>query len=233
MIKEMKFHNPLPNKKIFNSNNPPSLEKSTISTGYATAREDPIVDSLKYFVQNSPSVKTVSFEEKKNEYKNLRERGRGFGTGTGSLDETKYDSNAFTTINADRFKSATFYNFGKPYQVHSNSTHFINFSILVKRMENLIEDFQLNVFDKMRRETKQNIKLKEELSSNVDLLTNKYKYVTKQLNDCSGSNLTTLQDCTKLEFLNERIGIENNHMKKEIPLIKNRISQVRIFLNTF
>lgn len=99
--------------------------------------------------------------------------------------------------------------------------------ILVDQMEGLIEDLKFNGFGKIRKHTEDGGKYKKDLENNISRLTNKLNIVTNELNSYQKFNTITYNDNTKLEYLGERVKREVDYMRKEIPLLKEKISEVK------
>lgn len=103
---------------------------------------------------------------------------------------------------------------------------YIFFINLVSRIGSLIEELRLNVYEKVLREKESKLNLRTILENNVKSLEQKLKLTKEESNNYHINNIMTINSTSKIEYFNERIKREVYYMNKEIPLLKENISEV-------
>ena len=94
-------------------------------------------------------------------------------------------------------------------------------------MEDIVVELKSSVFDRLTRVMADKTKLKDEIESSNDVLTNRLKISQERLDNYKKFNYNTSNDTTKFEYLNERIVRENSHMEMEISMTKKRIADMK------
>ncbi len=199
-----------------------------------------IADSLRFFVDNSESVKFIA--EPKDQYKKYRFTSQ-------SLYNSIYHKDKFNSEREKKKKNASLHKYfdydallDKNKDNHKTCMHdtFILFiaifnfiTFLVYKFESLISDLKKNCKDKTINSIEECEKVKFELEKNSEFLSARLKQNKEELNFHISEINEIKNDTAKIKRLNERIKSESTYINTEIPLIKDIIMKVIYFTSKY
>jgi len=114
-----------------------------------------------------------------------------------------------------------------------SSTHFFNYkkseevSNNINVMENLVGELKYGILDNINHKKETCNFQKQEIESNVNILSNRLKMKSNQLTSSRTNRTTNTNDVIKMEQMTERVIGESKHMNIEIEMTKNRIHEMK------
>lgn len=94
-------------------------------------------------------------------------------------------------------------------------------------MEKVVGQLKNDVFDKISCEIKEKNNLINNLENNIEFLENNLKNKMQQFIYLADKNKKTSHDNTKIEVMNERLDKEQSYMNLEIPMLKEKINNMK------